>query len=432
MMRWVLNALYLDFLLLAAPYWLWKVPQARRYRAGLPERLGLVRRMRGGARRLWVHAASVGEASVPQDLITLFRRRHPDWEVVFSTFTDTGADRLRRLYPDCPVFYWPLDLSWCVAESLERVRPDAVVLVELEVWPNYLLACLERGIPVAIASGRINRSSAELLRALARFCPAVWQAVKLCCARSGADAELFAYAGMRPQGIFATGSLKYDALALEVEPARREELRRRLGLGSDGPVLVAGSTHPGEDEILCEVYEKLRLEHGGLRLILVPRHIERAARLARSLRSAGLPVVRKSELDSGSRSPSQDDVMLVDTIGELITCYSLATCAFVGRSLLPPGGGQNMMEPAALGRPVLVGPYTGNFKPEMELLAARGAAVIVQDGAELLREVGRLLGDPVGAERLGQRARKAVMESRGAAERTLARLEFMLAEAGLA
>ena len=151
-MRWILNAFYLDFLLLAAPYWLWKLPQARRYRAGLLERLGFVRRMRGGVRRLWIHAASVGEASVPQNLVALFREAHPDWEVVFSTLTDTGADRLRSLYPDCPVFYWPLDLSWCVAESLERVEPDAVLLVELEVWPNYLLSCRERGIPVAVTA----------------------------------------------------------------------------------------------------------------------------------------------------------------------------------------------------------------------------------------------------------------------------------------
>ena len=430
MMRWVLNALYMDALLVAAPYWLWKVPQARRYRAGLAERLGFVRRMRSGVRRLWVHAASVGEASVPQNLISLFRRRHPDWEVVFSTFTDTGADRLRSLYPDCPVFYWPLDLSWCVERSLERIRPDAVVLVEQELWPNYLVSCLERNIPVAIANGRINGYSADLLGAVGRICPATLEAVKLCCARSTADAELFAHAGMRRERIFPTGSLKYDALALEVEPARREQLRRRLDLAPGSPVLVAGSTHPGEDEMLCEVYEKLRLEHGGLRLLLVPRHIERAARLARTLGSMGLAVVRKSELDSGARTPSQNDVVLIDTIGELTMCYSLATCAFVGRSLLAPGGGQNMMEPAALGRPVIVGPYTGNFEPEMKLLTARRAVVVVRDGAELLRELRRLLGDHAEARRVGQNARTAVIESRGAAERTLERLEQMLAGAG--
>ena len=430
-MRWMLNAFYLDFLLLAAPYWLWKLPQARRYRAGLLERLGFVRRMRSGVRRLWIHAASVGEASVPQSLVALFREAHPDWEVVFSTLTDTGADRLRSLYPDCPVFYWPLDLSWCVAESLERVRPDAVLLVELEVWPNYLLSCRERGIPVAIASGRINRSSAEFLRVLGRLCPSTWEAVKVCCARSALDADLFAYAGLRHDRIFPTGSLKYDALAPDVEPARREELRGRLGLARDAPVLVAGSTHPGEDEKLCEIYKKLRPEHDGLRLILVPRHIERAVQLTRAVASMGLTVVRKSELDSGGRSPSQDEVIVIDSIGELITCYSLATCAFVGRSLLPPGGGQNMMEPATLGKPVLVGPYTVNFKPEMEMLAARGAVVVAQDEAGLLREVGRLLRDPEAAARLGQAARQTVMESRGAARRTLEKLDVMLAEAGL-
>jgi 3-deoxy-D-manno-octulosonic-acid transferase len=197
-------------------------------------------------------------------------------------------------------------------------------------------------------------------------------------------------------------------------------------------VIVAGSTHPGEDEIICKAYKMLRRDYRGLRLILVPRHIERAARLARTLEALGLMSVRKSALDSGFATASVDDVLLIDTIGDLALCYSLATCVFVGRSLLPPGGGQNMMEPAALGRPVIVGPYTGNFEPEMKLLAARGAAVVVRSGTELLREMRRLLGDHGAAQQLGQNARSAVIESQGAAERTLERLEQMLAGSALA
>ena len=428
-MRWILNALYLDFLLLAAPYWLWKAPQGRRYRSGLLERLGFVKRRRGERRCLWVHAASVGEASVPRSLVEVFRKAHPDWEVVFSTVTDTGADRLRSLYPDCRVFYWPLDLSWCVARSLDRIRPSAVALVELEVWPNFLLSCLDRRIPAAIVSGRINRPSARFLRGLTRLCPQMWEAVRLCCARSARDAELFVHAGLPRGRIFTTGSLKYDALPLQADTAERERLRAELGLAPDGSVLVAGSTHPGENEVLCDVYRKLRREHDGLRLILVPRHVELASQTARSVRSMGLPVARKSEL--GPAPPSQDDVIVIDTIGELITCYSLATCVFVGKSLLPPGGGQNMMEPAALGKPVVVGPHTGNFQPEMELLARREGVAIVRGREGLLGEVERLLNDPGAAGTLGKNARDAVLESRGATDRTLARLEGALDELGL-
>jgi len=426
-----MDVLYLGAAFWLAPWWLWKLYRERGSSAGLRQRLGLVERRPAGVRRLWVHAASVGEAAVPKRLLELFRRRHPGWEVVFSTNTGTGAGRIRDLYPGAPVFYWPADLSFCVDRALDRVRPDLVVLVEQEAWPNHLLVCQKRRIPVAIVSGRINFLSAKLLRTLSALCPEMWQAVRLCCARSGADAGRFELAGLAADRIFTTGSLKYDVLRPEVPPGEQEVLRGLFGLDSDAPLLVGGSTHPGEDEILCEVYRTLRARHGKLRLILVPRHIERAARLRRSLEERGLSVAQKTELDAGRRVPSQGDVILVDTIGDLIPCYSLASCAFVGRSLLSPGGGQNMMEPAALGKPVIVGPHCGNFRPDMELLRARGAVIVVQDAAGLLRETDRLLSDPQASRMLGQAARRAVTESRGAADRTMERLEDVMAEAGL-
>ena len=430
-MRWILDALYVDLLAAAAPYWLWKVPQARRYRAGLLQRIGLVPAMPKSGRRLWVHCVSVGEAAIPRTLIEQFHTRHPGWEVVFSTFTDTGADRLRSLYPDCRVFFWPLDLSPCVHETVRRVQPDAVVLVEQELWPNFLHECLCRRVPVAVVNGRINPRSVRLLRGLSRLCPAVPKAVTLCCARSETDAARFAEAGLARDRIFSAGSLKYDALPAEVAPDKLMALRERFALGPEARVLVAGSTHPGEDEMLCRAYRDLRGKHSDLRLILVPRHIERAAAVAREVRDAGLPAARKSDLDSGTAKPSADDVILVDTIGDLVTCYALATCAFVGRSLLPPGGGQNMMEPAGLGKPVIVGPHNSNFAPEMELLTSRRAVVIVQDEAGLRGELDRLLSNAQAAGELGQRARQAVLDSRGATERTLAKLEGMLTTAGL-
>ncbi len=430
-MRWILNAFYLSLLPWAAPYWLWKLPQARRYRAGVLERLGLAPRSSGGAGRLWIHCASVGEASIPRQLVARFRGEHPQWEVAFSTCTDTGASRLRGLYPDCPVFYLPLDLSFCVERALSRVQPSLVVLLELEMWPNFLLGCLGRGIPVAIVSGRINEPSARFLHALTRLCPGLWKAVSVCCARSAADAARFVQAGLSAHRAFAYGSLKYETLVLEVDRGEQDSLRQRLGLAQGARVLVAGSIHPGEEEIVCRVYGKLVGRHGDLRLVLVPRHVEAAALMARRVEAAGLSVVRKADLDSGRRAPSGTEVILVDTIGELIACYSIATCAFVGRSLVRPGGGQNMMEPAALGKPVLVGPFTGNFEPEMDLLLARGAVVVVQDESSLLSELDRLLTDGEAARALGQHARLAVTESRGATERTFGRIEALLAERGL-
>ncbi len=430
-MRWLLNCLYLDVLFCALPYWLWKIPQARRYRAGVPERLGFSPRMDDGRRRLWIHCSSVGEASIPRKLVEEFRESYPDWDVVFSTFTDTGAERLRKLYPDCTVFYWPLDLSFCVENCLNRVEPSAVVLVELEVWPNFMDACARMGIPVSIINGRISDRSAHALRCLSRLVPRLWKPVELCCARSGVDARRFAATGIGEERVFNLGSLKYDALHMQADSDKVKALQRQFRLAPDAPVLVAGSTHPGEEDIICQVYVELKREFSDLRLIIVPRHIERAEKVAARIGSFNLPFSRKTELDADRTSVTGDEAILVDTIGDLVACYDLATCVFVGRSLKPPGGGQNMMEPAALGKPVLVGPHTGNFKPEMALLKQEDAVLQVQDAEELWRQLHRLLSDRQFARAQGGRARAAVLRSQGATMRTFRKLQRMLEGKGL-
>ncbi|MBS3764396.1 MAG: hypothetical protein KGZ25_13945 [Planctomycetes bacterium] len=431
MFSWLLNALYMDLLLAVSPYWLTLLPRARRYRCGLLERAGFSPVLTKQTRRLWIHCASVGEASIPRQLVSDFTDRHPDWDVVFSTWTDTGADRLHKLYPDATVFYWPLDISLSVDAALNRVRPDAIMLVEQELWPNFLLRCRKRDIPVAIINGRINPGSVRLLRGLNRLVKPLWDPVELCCSRSDIDAQRFINAGLIPERVINTGSLKYDSLPLEVDPVTQRDLAELFGLKKDQPVIVGGSTHPGEEEILCHIWKRLRRSHADLQLLLAPRHIERANSLAADLKSQGFSVVRKTELEKNSVRPGDDSVILVDTIGDLVTCYSLATCVFVGRSLLPPGGGQNMMEPAGLGKPVLVGPHTDNFQPEMKLLCKNNAVKIAEDEAALQKELGTILRDNTDAQKMGQRARQTVIANRGAAEDSLNRLEKLLVDKGL-
>jgi 3-deoxy-D-manno-octulosonic-acid transferase len=426
-MHWFLNALYVYFLCCAAPVWLWKLPSARRYRAGIVQRAGLAPWGGDGHRRLWIHCASVGEASIPRELVKRLLENHPKWELYFSTWTDTGAQRLKDLYPEHTVFYWPLDLSPVVERALVRVDPDAVLLTEQEIWPNFMLACRRMKIPVAIINGRINPSSVVLLRGVHRLLRGLFDPLVVCCARSDEDARRFADAGVPPERVIPTGSLKYDALPTEVDPSEQKRLRNLFGIEPAHPVLVAGSTHPGEDELLCKTWSKLRDTRPQLRLILVPRHIERAEDLAGSIRGLGHRVARKTTLETGRETPSEDHVLIVDTIGDLMTCYALADCVFVGRSLLPPGGGQNMMEPAALGKPVLLGPYTSNFRPEMELLRTKDAVWEVNDPNELTGAVRSLLENPDLARNLGRRARQTVLQSRGAARRTLRALENALA-----
>jgi len=426
-MTWLLDCFYVAAGICLLPWWLRKLPQAARYRAGVVQRLGFSPRL-PAARRLWVHCASVGEALVPRTLVTQFMQAHPDWEVVFSANTNTGVARLREIYPGHVVFYMPLDFSPCARAALNRVKPNVVLLVELELWPNFTQACARRDIPVAIVNGRIGARSRRLLKRLSGIWARLWEPVCICCARSAEDAAAFAEAGLPAGRVLDCGLLKCDALTMTRDPERERRLRELFALRASAPVLVAGSTHEGEEESVAEAFEALKGGHPDLRLVLAPRHVERARQVAALLEARGLRVARKSALEAG-QAAAGDAVAVVDTIGDLVTCYGLATCAFVGRSLIPPGGGQNVMEPAALGKPVLTGPYTRNFEPEMSLLKGAGAAVVVQTAAQLAQEVDRLLSDRGAAERMGQAGARAVRQSRGATARTLARLEPLLQEA---
>jgi 3-deoxy-D-manno-octulosonic-acid transferase len=427
-MTWLFDCLYALAGLWLLPVWLWKLPRARRYRAGIVQRLGRAPVLPSRP-RLWVHCASVGEAAVPRSLLDEFLAGRPDWDVVFSTNTDTGAGRLRDLYPGATVFYFPLDFSSCVDEALRRVRPSAVLLIELEVWPNFNEACCRRAIPIVIINGRIGAGSRRLLRVVSRLARRLWDPVRLCCARSSDDADGFAAAGLPRARIAECGLLKCDRLALEPDAARLAELRDLFAIADGAPVVVAGSTHQGEEGVLVAACRDLKRRHPELRLILVPRHIERAGSAAEAVSGRGLPVLRKTALDAGDARARGDEVIVVDTIGELVACYGLGTLAFVGRSLLPPGGGQNVLEPAALGVPVVTGPYIANFVPETRMLVAAGAAVVVGDQAQLVRELDAIAGDPERARRMGAAGHEAITHNRGATRRTLAGLDAVLSGA---
>lgn len=426
-MTWLLDCLGLVLGACLLPVWLVKLPRARRYRAGLRQRLGLSPRMPRGPKRLWMHCASVGEAAIPEPLVARFRERYPDWQVVFSTNTDTGAARLRELYPEATVFFMPLDFTPCVALALRRVDPALVVLVELEMWPNFAAACRARGVPVAIVNGRIGAGSRKLLGVLGRLFPRLWEPVRVCCARSEADAEGFVQAGLPAERVACCGMLKCDRPIAEPGAEDMARLRSLFRIAPGAQVLVAGSTHPGEEAMLAAAYRELARKYRRLRMIVVPRHVERAREALAAVRGRGLGAVTKTDLEVHRAAVAGSEVVVVDTIGELVACYALATVAFVGRSLVQPGGGQNVLEPAALGKPVLTGPHTGNFRPEMDMLLAAKAALVVRGVAGLTDALDGLLVDPARARRMGQVARRAVERNRGAAERTLERLAELIA-----
>lgn len=423
----MIDLVYLLGLVVALPIVIWKMATRARFRAGLFERLGITVARRPGDRPcIWVHGVSVGEVLASKPLVRALERELPEYEIAISTTTNTGLAVARRNFPGHHVFYWPLDVWFAIERVLAAIRPSMIVLVELEIWPNFLRLAYRAGIPVVLVNGRISERSFRGYRIVKRFLFRPLQRIRTFCVQTETYARRFTALGVPESQVLVTGSLKYDNLASAEEAAPLErEYRTRLGLG-DAPALVCGSTHAPEEREILAVYKRLAEEIPELRLILAPRHVERAAEIAREARDAGFEVARKTDVDKGAPSAP---VVIVDTIGELSKIYAAASVAFVGGSLVPHGG-QNMLEPAGLGRATLFGPHVDNFRESADLLLRAGGAELVADAEALEAALRRLLRDPAAAEAMGRRAREAVDGQRGASARTVAVLREILVRNG--
>jgi len=420
----LLDAAYCVAGLVTAPWWLPRLIISRRFRTGLGERLGYMR-SRPPARRIWIHCASVGELNAARTFIDAIPRRFSDWDWVISCYTPTGRELARQRYGSERVFLFPLDLSWIVRRTLRRIKPSVLVLMELEFWPNLLLAARHERLPVLLINGRMEERSLRRWRRFGFVLKKVLDETtpNRYCIQNGVYAERFRSLGVPASRMLVTGTMKYDAVRTEVPASERERLRHALGLGADELLIVGGSTWPGEEEALLASYRALRAKIPGMRLLLAPRHIERAEEVARLIVRAGFTCARRSS----SAPAARGSVLLLDTLGELTTAYALATCAFVGKTLCV-GGGHNVLEPAALGVPVLFGPLTQTCAVEAALLVERGAARRVADAGELTTALETLLADPATRAAMGKHGRAVVREHQGATERHLAVLGEMLVE----
>jgi 3-deoxy-D-manno-octulosonic-acid transferase len=349
-------------------------------------------------------------------LIEAFSRRFPDWEVVVSTTTATGQQTARRLYADRPVFYYPLDFSFAVRRTLSRIRPRLVCLLELEMWPNFLRLCQERGVPVVLVNGVLSDWSYKLHRRFWPFLRGTYGRIRTFAVQSQRYAERLRDLGVPAEKVAVTGNMKHDTI--DTSPLRPPAgLREALTLEEGDLVLVAGSTHPGEEEALLTAYTRLRERFGRLRLVIAPRHPERFDEVAGLIRGRGLALHRrtgKPRAAGGSEPP----VILVDTLGELTTIYGFAHVVFVGGTLVPIGG-HNVMEPAGLGKMPIVGPHTAKTAEAVELLLARQAAVQVADAEHLARVLAEWLAEPERLREAGERARQVVLANQGATGRNL-------------
>ena len=424
LLRWTLNAVYAIALVLAAPAIAWAALRTGKYREGYASKLlGRVPERNGDRTCLWLHAVSVGEVNLLGVLITELRRRHPNADLVIPSTTKTGYDLARRKYgAEHTVFYAPLDFSWAVEEAMRRVRPDLLVLAELELWPNLIAAAKRRGARVAIANGRLSENSHKGYRRVGGLVRRTLAAVDLIAAQDEATAGRFRDLGAT--GVVVTGSLKYDGAETDRDNPRTAELRRLAGFSKDDTVWLAGSTQAPEEAICLRVFQEAREQHPDLRLILVPRHPERFDEVAKLLDESGLPWTRRSRLDSAIRDP-QSAILLVDSVGELGAWWGCADLGFVGGSF-GDRGGQNMIEPAAYGVATSFGPNTRNFRDIVAALIAADGARVVQDEDDLEAFVAGCLALPADSYELGDRARRFVTTQLGATARTADLLDALL------
>lgn len=427
----VYHTVFVIVFLVYAPVLVWRMIWNPSYRRGIAERMGRVPRSAPGRRVVWIHGVSVGEVKAAGTLLRELRRAHPELELVLSSTTPTGHRQASERHGDLRVIYYPLDFGAFPARALRRISPCCVLLVELEIWPNFLRAAQKRGIPVAVVNGRMSEKSFRGYRLVRGFLPQL-TLIDRFCVQDRAYAHRLSALGVAADRIHVTGNLKYDGVLLKDPP--QQSLRLRPWLSPDGRlVVVCGSTHGDEEVRLAAAVRAVATRIGKpLRLVLAPRHPERVPGLLEKLgplasgtgMQACVPWSRVSDLAPGSLPP--EAILVVDTIGHLESFYGACDIAFVGGSLVPHGG-QNMLEPAALGKPVVFGPHTGNFKTDVRLLLQANAAVVVQDEVDLVERLVALCEDGEMRAELGRRAVEVIRSNQGATKRTLELLEPLLA-----
>ncbi len=365
-----------------------------------------------GKRTIWVHAVSVGEVMAVLDLIGEIQRRYAGHMIILSTVTMTGHDLAQaRLKNKCVVIFAPLDFSWAVRKYAEAIRPEIYIAAETEIWPNLYRCLSKKGVPIVQVNGRISDRAFKGYGRVTVLTKGVLGAVRAFCMQSPQDAERVTALGAERARVHVVGNLKFDNLP-QTGFARKED----WGFAREDKLFIAGSTHPGEEEIMLDVFKELRREVPRLRLVLAPRHVERAADIARLVDQSGCKALRFSQCGKGA--PIDERVVVVDTVGHLRDLYSLAEIVFIGKTLTV-GGGQNMIEPLNFGKPTLVGPHTENFRDITRIFLEAGALIQVPGKEELLMQLRSLLQDPDRIRKIGALAKKVIHDHQGATVRTM-------------
>lgn len=416
------NVLFAIGFLLMLPRFLYRMIRRGGYARDFGQRLGsytpeTAERLREG-RRVWIHAVSVGEVFVALRFMREWRERRADLRFVLTTTTSTGhAIARREIAAQDVLLYFPVDFPWVTRRVMDLIDPQALVLVELELWPNLVRHASRRGVPIVLVNGRISDHSFGGYCKLRLFTSRIFPMIDLLCVQSDADRDRMEALGADEDRIRVMGSAKYDVAAKDAGgEAKARAVIRAAGIQDGDPILLGGSTWPGEEGLLLDAFKSLRTSNKGLALVLAPRHVERAAEVLADIRDRGLSVARRTEIKDPL--PRRPDVLLLDTTGELKDFYACADVIFIGKSLTQHGG-QNIIEPAMFGKPIVVGPNMENFRSVAEDFLNAKALVQVESQGYLRKALFDLFRDPAARQSIGARAAQVVRDRAGSIGRTL-------------
>ncbi len=427
---------YNALLILCFPVIITLLMTKKRCRRGFLARLGKVPTdlQPRSERLVWVHAASLGEVTAIVPLLKAMKEEDSCQEIVVSTVTETGREMvLKQLKGIATHFYAPVDMWWAVSRYVRVLNPRLFLLVESEIWPNLLTSLQQHQVPVCLVNGRISSRSFPRYRLVRKFMKEIWSSFDLALMQTTQDAERIRELGAKVSVVYMTGNMKFDqSLELREKNDSTMAIRTTLGVKETELVIVAGSTHPQEEEFILEAYKSLIKTQKHLVLVVAPRHIERASELEKIIARYGLPFVRRSQMNETHPIWNHEEsprVILLDSRGELPFVYRVGFVGFVGGTLVPVGG-HNLLEPAQWSRPVLFGPYVDHCRDIAHQLLQAGGAIQIHQPQQLEGQLLRLLKNPQEAEEMGRQALAVIQENRGVVEKNLRMIHQLTMHSG--
>lgn len=410
-MRFLYDFAFIVFAFFYFPFFLGRLRQEKEKGRLVAQRCGFFSKMfknaLKGKKTIWIHAVSVGEVFAARPLVERLSKELNGWKVALSTVTPTGQAVARKLFPDGPVFYFPFDLSGVVNRTLAAINPSLIILMETEIWPNLILAAHERGVPVGVANGRLSQASCKRYGWIQSLIKPVMERISFFLVQFQWDSDRLQEIGVPAERIEITGNMKFD-VAVEASDAESRFLREKFFPSPKAKVLLGGSTHEGEEKILVSAFRKLRFEFPELKLVLAPRHVTRSENIAGAVTENGFRCKRYADL-----SAPVEDVLIIDTMGDLKKWYAVADLVFVGGSLIKHGG-QNPIEAAIYKKPVLFGPHVFNFQMIYDRLKAEQGGYEVLNETELYDFLKKMLLAPALARQIGLKAHDLVLKYQGA------------------